>query len=165
LNTSKLTRVTTIARIDTQLLRFAVDTSVAIARARVVAQKATATATLLLDSTKHVRQVTRIVTGPGHDLRTKNVGLGFVFTTELQQIDRKRRLGQLTDAWTTKNRSGDSRDARKHAVLLTFSRLRRAVSQRNVAKLMGHHACHLAFSVRGFDHAAIHVHCTPVHRY
>src|SRR6185503_3678348 len=99
-------------------------------------------------------------TGPGHDLRAQNVSFSLVFTTELQQVNRKRRLGQLADAWSTENRSGDSGNAAKDAVLLRLTCLRRAVSQRNVTDLMGHHARHFTFTARRFDHAAVDVHWT-----
>src|SRR6185369_13687705 len=139
---------------------FPVDARITIARARVIAQKAAATAALSLDRLEHVGEIARIVTSLGHDLRTKNVSLSFVLAAKLQQVDCKRRLGQLADAWATKNRSSDAGDAAEDAVLLSLTRLRRAVPQRNVADLVRHHASHLTFSTRRFDHSAVHVHWT-----
>src|SRR6185369_13250444 len=115
---------------------FPVDARITIARARVIAQKAAATAALSLDRLEHVGEVTRIVTSLGHDLRTKNVSLSFILTTKLQQVNRKRRLGQLAYAWSTKNRSGDSGDAAEYAVLLSLTRLCRTMPQRNVTDLV-----------------------------
>ena len=80
-----------------------------------------------------LRQVARIVTSLGHDLSTENIGFSFILATELQQVDRKWRLGKLAHAWTTEDRSGNPGNACKQTVLLPFGSLRGTMPQSHVS--------------------------------
>ena len=127
-----------------------------------VAQKLRPTrAALLLDGAEHVRQIVRVVTGARHDLRTEHVGLRLILATELQEIDADTELRTLPDdcaGHAADDRTGNRADAAEDRILLRFRGLRRAVPERDVRQLVRHHAGHLAFIVRRFDHAAIDVH-------
>ena len=59
---------------------------------------------------------------------------------------------------TTKDRAQNSGYPGSDLIFLCFSCLGGAVTQSDVAQLVGHYAGHLAFSARGFDHAAVYKH-------
>jgi hypothetical protein len=134
----------------------------AIARVRMVAEPLwTTRAALLLDRLEHTGHLERVIPGRGHDVRSQQIGLAFELAAESQECRAEPELRALRHGAANLAADDGADDRTQQRPDLVFRRLaglRRAVPQRDVAELVGHHAGDLALGVRGFDHPAIDVH-------
>ena len=88
------------------------------------------------------------------------IRFSLVFTTKLQEVDAHTLRPDLrrSSGRTANDSAANPQDTREDVVLLRLGGLGRAVPKRHVAQLMGHHAGHLAFIARRFNHAAVDIH-------
>ena len=126
--------------LNPQVLRFLVDSRIAICRTRVVAQEAAAAAAaLLFNRLEHVGQIARVVAGARHDLRAQDVGFSFIFAAELQEIDTNSLTGNLRgrSRWATDNLAANAENPGEQTILLRLGRLGSAVTQNDVGSIRG----------------------------
>ncbi len=120
-----------------------------------------ARAALLLDRLEHAGHLERVVPGRGHDVRPEQIGLALELTAESQECRAEPELRALRHGAAdvaADDGADDRAEQRPDLVFRRLGGLGRAVPQRDVAQLVGHHAGDLAFGVRRLDHAAIDVH-------
>src|SRR5678816_4370427 len=72
----------------------------------------------------------------------------------------KRSLGQLSQSWSTEDRSSNAGDATQDAVFLSLCGLCSSMTKCDVTNFVGHHSGHLTFVPCSLNHSAIHIHWT-----
>ena len=122
--------------------------------------RSTAAFAFALDRSEHVRQIAGIVTGIGHDPRSENVGLRFVFAAELRHPDLSPEHTKLGACLSTEYCPAEDHPqySKLFANSALFGRLSGRMTKCNVADLVGHYAGHFALITGLFDHAAVNVH-------
>src|SRR5262249_49327359 len=139
---------------DPKIFSFFVYVCVPVPWIRVIAHPLRGTtSTLTLDRFEHVCEVARIVTCPGHYVRTQYVRLFLIIAAEPKQHAPNPHLTAL--------RNGSSRSAAKNAaknlaseceflIFLLFGNLSGTVPQSHVTDLVSNYPRHLTFIVRSF---------------